>query len=197
MGAKKPPTLDNARDYYHGKAAARYEEQRTGKAKWRVEQRHFEAAIKEVRGGKVLDVPVGTGRFLEWYRHCGLEVVGVDYSNAMLAIARAAHPWAALEQGDVAALRFGDGEFDAVVCARLLHLVATHEVAPIMRELFRVAKSHVILTTYLDAKPYVSGRSQVHVYNDAVWSQPGWPPARPQLLLKSKGVPYYMLHYSR
>ena len=197
MGGKKGlPNLDNARSFYQGGAASSYVAKRASKAKWKAEDLFLETTLKGVQG-KVLDAPVGTGRFLELYRQRGLEVVGVDCSNAMLALARAAHPWATLEHGDVASLRFGNGAFDVVVCVRLLHLVATYEVAHIMRELFRGAKSHVILTTYLDAKPYVSGRSQVHVRNDAVWNQPEWHPPKPQLLMKSKGVPYYALHYTR
>src|SRR3990172_13164463 len=148
-GKKASPTLDNARRYYQGNAgdgnAAVYEARRAHKAKWKLEHSCLEFLLTGVRG-RVLDVPVGTGRFLELYRKLGLAAVGVDYSSEMLACAKAAHPDAALEQGDATNLRFADGEFDAVICVRLLHLVAPSEAPLIMNELFRVSGHHVMVT---------------------------------------------------
>jgi ubiquinone/menaquinone biosynthesis C-methylase UbiE len=198
MKDKGVPTLDNARQYYQGRAAEVYEARRAHKPKWKLEHECLKALLAGVQG-RVLDVPVGTGRFLGLYKELGLEAVGVDYSLKMLACAHAAYPDATLEQGDVTNLRFADGEFDAVVCVRLLHLVAPNEAPLIMSELFRVSKHHVMVTVPMQAKAYIQGRSQVHKQVDVMLWLPksGWRLFAFHLLMYEKGMPYYMLHYVR
>ena len=46
----------------------------------------------------------------------GAEVSGLDFSPEMLSLAAERAPVAKLHKGDAAALPFGDGSFDAVVC---------------------------------------------------------------------------------
>ncbi len=70
--------------------------------------------------GDVLEVAVGTGRNLPFYPD-GVRLTGVDWSPAMLGIARARAAAlgreADLRPGDAQALDFPDGSFDTVVCA--------------------------------------------------------------------------------
>ena len=72
----------------------------------------------------------------------GFDVVGVDHSPEMLALARRklaeARLPAELETGDVRALRFGDGEFDCVTIQGLLHHL--EELGPCLREATRVLR---------------------------------------------------------
>lgn len=69
--------------------------------------------------GRVLEIAVGTGRNLPYYRD-GVELVGVDLSAAMLAIAHRhaadTHPGADLRLGSAESLDFPDASFDSVVC---------------------------------------------------------------------------------
>jgi ubiquinone/menaquinone biosynthesis C-methylase UbiE len=69
--------------------------------------------------GDVLEVAIGTGLNLEHYP-TGLRLTGVDYSPAMLDIARrrAAELGREVElhEGDAQALRFPDASYDTVVC---------------------------------------------------------------------------------
>lgn len=69
--------------------------------------------------GRVLEVAVGTGLNLPFY-DAGLDVVGIDLSPDMLALARRrAHEIGAdvdLREGDAHALGFADESFDSVVC---------------------------------------------------------------------------------
>ena len=69
--------------------------------------------------GKVLEVAVGTGLNLPFY-DAGLEVVGIDLSPDMLAIARQRALEAGqdvdLREGDAHDLDFEDETFDSVVC---------------------------------------------------------------------------------
>ena len=89
--------------------------------------------------GRVLEVAVGSGRSLPHYP-AGVEVVGIDLSPEMLAIARrrAAEIGRTvdLREGDAEALPFADGEFDTVVCALALCSIPRPGVA--LAEMARV-----------------------------------------------------------
>jgi demethylmenaquinone methyltransferase / 2-methoxy-6-polyprenyl-1,4-benzoquinol methylase len=66
------------------------------------------------RGSRALDVATGTGDLaIALSRRCA-EVVGQDFSDGMLALARKKAPRLRFEQGDALALPYADGEFDAV-----------------------------------------------------------------------------------
>ena len=82
--------------------------------------------------GRVLEVAVGTGRSLPHYPP-GVELVGIDLSPEMLAIARerAAEAGVAvdLREGDAEALPFADASFDTVVCALALCSIPRPDVA--------------------------------------------------------------------
>jgi ubiquinone/menaquinone biosynthesis C-methylase UbiE len=83
-------------------------------------------------GHRVLDVACGPGNFSrEFAKAVGPQglVVGLDASETMLARAVRDTEKAGLDnvgyvRGDVAALPFGDGAFDAVCCFAALHLFA-------------------------------------------------------------------------
>ncbi|MFZ5634071.1 MAG: class I SAM-dependent methyltransferase [Bacillota bacterium] len=72
----------------------------------------------------VLDVGTGTGFLAIMSAEMGHRVTGIDWSDTMLAQARAGAKEANLEvsfvEGDAEALPFGAGEFDAVVARHLL-----------------------------------------------------------------------------
>jgi ubiquinone/menaquinone biosynthesis C-methylase UbiE len=69
--------------------------------------------------GRVLEIAVGTGRNLPYYRD-GVELVGIELSPTMLEIAKRraaeARPNADLRLGDAEKLDFPDASFDSVVC---------------------------------------------------------------------------------
>ncbi len=103
------------------------------------------AGIPEGFAGRLLEVPVGTGCLtLPFYRGFPkAEFFCVDYAEKMLAAARERAAFlgvgnARFLQGDVGALPFGDGTFDAVLTLNGLHVFPDKEGA--FRELFRVLK---------------------------------------------------------
>jgi demethylmenaquinone methyltransferase / 2-methoxy-6-polyprenyl-1,4-benzoquinol methylase len=65
-------------------------------------------------GSRALDVATGTGDLAIELASRGASVIGVDFSPAMLELARGKAPDVEFEEGDALALRFADGEFDAV-----------------------------------------------------------------------------------
>ena len=62
---------------------------------------------------RALDVATGTGDLAIELASRGASVTGVDFSPAMLDLARNKAPDVDFEEGDALALRFADGEFDA------------------------------------------------------------------------------------
>lgn len=65
-------------------------------------------------GSRVLDVATGTGDLAIELASRGAEVVGVDFSERMLELARAKAPGIAFEVGNALDLPYADDEFDAV-----------------------------------------------------------------------------------
>jgi SAM-dependent methyltransferase len=74
-------------------------------------------------GTRVLDVASGPGFIAAAAAAGGADVVGLDFSSAMIAEARRRHPAIAFREGDAEALPFADASFDAVVMNfGMLHL---------------------------------------------------------------------------
>lgn len=95
------------------------------------------------RGGSVLEVGVGTGLSLRFYRP-ELEVTGIDFSAEMLAKAEAKvaaerlTAVRALRRMDARALDFPDDRFDTVVAMHLISVVPEPE--RVMAEMARVCR---------------------------------------------------------
>jgi len=81
------------------------------------------AAARVGADTRVLDVCCGPGLVAGAAAARGARASGVDFSSAMLAIARAAQPRVAFSQGDAEALPHADGSFDAVVANFGVHHV--------------------------------------------------------------------------
>ncbi|SDE81019.1 methyltransferase domain-containing protein [Ruegeria marina] len=74
-------------------------------------------------GARVLDVCCGQGIVARGLATVGAEVTGLDFSAAMLEIARQSAPAVDFVQGDATCLPFGDNAFDAVTMGfGILHI---------------------------------------------------------------------------
>jgi demethylmenaquinone methyltransferase / 2-methoxy-6-polyprenyl-1,4-benzoquinol methylase len=89
-------------------------------------------------GARALDVATGTGDLAIELASRGASVTGVDFSPAMLDVARGKAPDIDFEEGDALALRFADGEFDAATVGFGAHNFADLDRG--LRELARVTK---------------------------------------------------------
>lgn len=137
--------LDELGHKYHGDMAATYDARREQSPGWQREQRTVERHLSTLpTGSRVLDVPVGTGRFLEAYGRHGLDAIGVDISSAMLAQARAKAPGADLREGSIMDLQFADGSFDCVVCMRFLNWVGGADLDRAVSEIARVCRGTIV-----------------------------------------------------
>jgi demethylmenaquinone methyltransferase/2-methoxy-6-polyprenyl-1,4-benzoquinol methylase len=87
-------------------------------------------------GARVLDVATGTGAVAVELRARGCEVVGVDQSPEMLAVARARG--LDVVEGRAESLPFGDASFDALTFTYLLRYVA--DPVATLRELRRIVR---------------------------------------------------------
>lgn len=74
------------------------------------------SAIEPHQGKTVLDLCCGHGNVAGALVNTGAAVTGLDFSPAMLSLARSRVPGASFVEGDAASLPFEDGQFDAVVC---------------------------------------------------------------------------------
>jgi ubiquinone/menaquinone biosynthesis C-methylase UbiE len=158
------------RETYRGEKASSYDFNRDQEAKWR---REHDAVTEFLQGaaGTVLDIPVGTGRFLSLYHNLGLEVIGFDVSDEMLAQAREKDASARLDQGDIFGIPLPDKSVDTAVCVRLLNLITEDEMVMAIKELGRVTRDRIILSIRTGDAIGRKTRSWTHrdkVFRDAV-----------------------------
>ena len=130
---------------FHRETAASYDEEVT--REYAIYHTYsLEPFLDEIaaRRGQVraLDVGCGTGVVTLALARREFDVVGVDHSPEMLAIAQDKAEKAGLsarcrfERGDVRSLRFADAEFGCVTCQGLLHHL--EELEPCLAEMERV-----------------------------------------------------------
>jgi SAM-dependent methyltransferase len=88
--------------------------------------------------GVALDAACGTGRFAEFLAQRGHEVIGVDSSPEMLALARQRVPGGEFLVGELDRLPLPDDSVDVIVCALALDHVPSLE--PVLAEFARVLR---------------------------------------------------------
>jgi len=139
---------------YYDQRAAEYDDWWLGRgvfargerAGWDDEVAAVLAAVEALEPARVLDVACGTG-FVT--RHLRGDVVGLDQSEAMVAIAADRIVNGRAVRGDAVPLPFADGAVDRVFTANFYgHLVAA-ERAPFLAQARRVAPSLVVLDAAL------------------------------------------------
>ena len=93
-------------------------------------------AAQVLAGARVLDVASGPGYAAAVAAQRGAQVTALDFSGAMVEMARSQNPGIEFREGDAAELPFKDGSFDAVVMNfGMLHLAQPERA---VAEAFRV-----------------------------------------------------------
>jgi arsenite methyltransferase len=175
-----------------------------------VEQRRATLdALAPRPGERVLDVGCGPGYLCAEMAEAGAEVVGVDPSPAMLALAEQRGSGVELLRGDALSLPVADASFDAAVSTQVYEYVA--DMAAALAEVRRVLRSSgrlLVLDTDWDS---IVWRSSDHERMERVlraWEEhlahPRLPRVLPSLLrdagftlLRTEIVPVLNVGYSR
>jgi len=113
---------------------------------WASELAALERTLAALPWAHTLDVACGTG-FLT--RHLRGEIVGLDQSEQMLAIARERVPLSVFIQGDAFALPFADGAFERVFTAHFYGHLDRDQRALFLAEAARVAPELVVCDSAL------------------------------------------------
>jgi ubiquinone/menaquinone biosynthesis C-methylase UbiE len=135
---------------YTGGTAVEYEALREGNEKWQSEQKAIIQLLRSLpRSTEVLDIPVGTGRFLPTYQQLGLNATGMDVSRDMLEQARQKiRPGSksiSLQRSDIFAIDAPDESFDCVLSLRFMNWIGSTDLARSMSELRRVTRRDIIV----------------------------------------------------
>lgn len=134
---------------YVGATAEHYDRVRAGR-KWDSEHEAIEHLLEHVAdGARVLDIPVGTGRLLPYFKARGFATYGMDVSTDMLsqaeATAKSIGGDVRLEQSDIRSVPCADGAFDLVVCLRFLNMIDSDELKLVIQELARLSCDKLLL----------------------------------------------------
>jgi ubiquinone/menaquinone biosynthesis C-methylase UbiE len=169
------PSAANTGAYYHGSRALGYEEKRMGQRLWKEESAALRRFMSDAEGS-VLDIPVGTGRFLRFYQEIGLSVIGMDVSEDMLKQADAKRTDAELVIGSILEIDLATDSVDTAVCVRLLNLLSEDEMKQALSELQRVARDQIIITlrSGQEITKNKNGRSQTQDHRAFLDVLDGW-----------------------
>ena len=115
----------------------------------------FIELIKRRTDSRVADVGCGPGRVAAFMAEHGLDVVGVDVSQAMLAVARTAHPQIEFEEGQLDDLSIETGALAGVVCWYSIIYTPPNRLAEAFSELSRVLipGGYVLLAFQAEGEP--------------------------------------------
>jgi SAM-dependent methyltransferase len=138
MGDKRSAQIQMRGDWYYGEHAQGYEAKRKRNPLWQKEQDAVDALVSK---GPVLDVPIGTGRYIPIYQRKGLDFVGVDISPDMIAEARKRAEFD-FHVGSITDLPCQG--FGTAVCTRLMNWLDAEDMHRGVSELHRVADECVI-----------------------------------------------------
>jgi ubiquinone/menaquinone biosynthesis C-methylase UbiE len=156
---------------YTGSVATGYDAKRTESPKWHAEQAIIEGIIDSMpKGSLVLDVPVGTGRFVSAYERNEHKWFGVDMSSDMLAEASAKvtkPELAKLLTGDVTDLLIQD--VDLSIMCRLTRWLSPEQRTAALKELQRVTTGKIVFTARIANHPYAYPIAAIEA---AI--EPGW-----------------------
>jgi ubiquinone/menaquinone biosynthesis C-methylase UbiE len=137
---------------YYDRRAAEYDDWYEGRGRfdardrpgWDDELRSLAAALSALPAARTLDVACGTGYLTRWLPG---DVVGLDQSERMLAVARRRLPGSRFVRGDGLALPFAGDSFERVFAGHFYSHLEAAERARFLREARRVAGELVIVDT--------------------------------------------------
>lgn len=170
-------------DTYYGKKASGYDEKRRTQQRWKLEHAAVEKMLGSVKPVHVLDLPCGTGRFVEIYKKLPSvrTVVFADISDEMYRQAERkgrkfnGFSFMRLDATDIS---MSPAHVDTVVCCRFLDLIDEATLAKVMGEFQRVVSrgGSIICTIRLGDKyvPKVNTATHDRRKWNALLKRLGW-----------------------
>ena len=150
------PSEDIRNRYRNPRVASAYDQERYADLQGRMNNRvAWRALCKALscapKGGRLLDIPCGTGRFTPLLAMSGFQVVASDVSREMLAVARRTvgentATRVCFLESDIFHLPYSNHTFRVAVCIRFFNLVGRCQRLEALRELARVAE--VVVVSY-------------------------------------------------
>ena len=145
-------SVEKLKTYYVGEEAKKYDQIRKSQQAWKKEEEILNDLLKKIskfEGIKgILDIPVGTGRFLQLYENFAEFVIGIDASNDMLYEARKKSNSLTIEtffyQGDITNIKVNK-KIDIAICIRLLNFFNETLIREVLRELSQVTNNFLII----------------------------------------------------
>ncbi len=122
----------------------------------------FIELIERRGAGLVADVGCGPGRVAALMVEQGLNVIGVDVSEAMLTVARTAHPHIRFEQGQIDVLPFEGSVLAGAVCWYSIIYTPPDQLAEAFGELLRVLVPGGYLLLAFQAEDETLYRADAH-----------------------------------
>jgi ubiquinone/menaquinone biosynthesis C-methylase UbiE len=103
----------------------------------------FVSEVAKRPASKVLDAGCGAGRMVRYLlsQSPSLDVVGIDLSTEMIALAQAAHPSAKFRGADLSDTQFPEAEFDGIIAWYSIIHTEPDQLAEIVAEFARILRS--------------------------------------------------------
>lgn len=127
--------------------------------------KHYSKILDEVRRDfdvsayeSIVDVGSGTGAMCGALLNEGIQVLGVEFAEKMLKVARKKTPACNFVQGDVlGVLPFEDKSFDLSIASYVAHGLVKEERRKMYQEMSRITKERVIIYDYNEkTSPFTS-----------------------------------------
>lgn len=122
-------------------------------SKWA--ERHFDFSVMERQysdfmkyrspGSLILDVGCGPGRDVKYFMEKGFKVIGIDFSDGMLAEARKRVPEGDFRKMDMRNLNFPDNQFDGIWCCSSFLHIPKSDAKGVLEQFRRILKNCGIL----------------------------------------------------
>lgn len=143
---------------YTGSVASGYDAKRVESPKWAAEQAIIEGIIDAMpKGSTILDVPVGTGRFIPAYERNEHNWSGADISEDMLKEAdgkRTRQDIGQLGLASITDIPINNGSFALSIACRITRWLNPEQRTVALKELQRVTTGKIVFTARIANHPY-------------------------------------------
>jgi ubiquinone/menaquinone biosynthesis C-methylase UbiE len=138
---------------YRQQEARSYDTDREREPHWQHEHDYVRALLERRAPKRLLDAPIGTGRFLPLCA-AHTQIAGLDLSTEMLRMAQLraaelARSGLVLVHGSLSAIPFPPRTFDLTLCCRFFHLIPESLLRTMFGELARVTCGRLCVQAYV------------------------------------------------